>query len=182
MDGSHLPIKCLNDGAQIMKQYLNVKGFYSIVLMSLVDAECWFIWASVGAPVKTHDSTLLQSTDLWKIIVGREMIPNVVQQLEDIEIPPLILGEGAFPLWKFMLKPYGDAILPVDKRYFNYRNGRARLVTEGALGRLKIKFRFLSHKYESNKKTLNLYGLACVLLHNICIECGNLVPRRFSLT
>ena len=52
------------------------------------------------------------------------MIPNVVQQLEDIEIQPLILGDGAFPLWTFMLKPHGDAILPDDKRYFNYRNSR----------------------------------------------------------
>ena len=66
--------------------------------MSLIDVEYWFIWVSVGAPVNTHGSTLLQSTDLWKIIVGREMIPNVVQQVEDNEIPPLILGDGAFPL------------------------------------------------------------------------------------
>ena len=78
--------------------HLNVKGFYSIVLMSLMDAEYWFIWASVGALVNTHDSILLQSTDLWEIIVGGDMIPNVVQQLEDIEISPLILGNGAFPL------------------------------------------------------------------------------------
>ena len=67
-----------------MKQYLNFKGFYSVALMSLVDAEYWFIWASAGAPVHKHDSTLLQSTDLWKIMFGGEMIPNVVQQLEDI--------------------------------------------------------------------------------------------------
>ena len=53
---------------------------------------------AVGAPVNTHDSTLLQSTDLRKIIAGGEMIPNAVQQVEDIEIPSLILGDGAFPL------------------------------------------------------------------------------------
>ena len=79
-----------NDVAQAMKQYLNCKGFYSIVLMLLVDAEYWFIWASVGAPVKTYDSALLQSTDLWKITAGGEMIPNAVQQVENTEIPPLI--------------------------------------------------------------------------------------------
>ena len=78
MDGSHLPRKCPSDGAQAMKQYLNFKVFHLVVLMSLVDAESWFIWDSVGAPVNTHDSTLLQSTDPWKIIVGGEMIPNVV--------------------------------------------------------------------------------------------------------
>ena len=66
------------------------------------------------------------------------MIPDVVQQVGDVEIPPLILGDGAFPLQTFMLKPHRDAMLPDDKRYFNYRNSRARLVTEGAFGRLKI--------------------------------------------
>ena len=59
VDGSHLPIKCPNGGAQAMKQYFNFKGFDSIVLMALVDAEYRFIWASVGAPGNTHDSTLL---------------------------------------------------------------------------------------------------------------------------
>ena len=115
--------------------------------MAVVDAEFWFIWASVGVPVNTHDSTLLQSTDLWKRIVRGEMILNIVQQVEDVEIPPLILGDGAFPLWTFMLKPYRDALLPHDKRYFNYRNSRARLVTEGAFGRLKIRFRVFFRKF-----------------------------------
>ena len=59
VDGSHLPIKCPNGGAQAMKQYFNFKGFYSIVLMAFVDEEYRFIWASIGAPGSTHDSTLL---------------------------------------------------------------------------------------------------------------------------
>ena len=170
MDGSRLPIKCPNHGAQAMKEYLNFKGFYLIVLMSLVDAEYWFILASVGAPVNTHDSTLLHSNDLWKIIAGGEMNLNVVQQVEDIEVSPLILGDGAFPLWTFMLKPHGDAVLPDDKRYFNYRTSRARLVTEGSFGRLKTKFTVLFRKCESNKETLKFvwficfvwFGLRCV--------------------
>ena len=91
-----------------MKQKLNLKGFYLTVLMSLVDAEHWFIWTSAGAPVNTHVSTLLQSTDLWKIFVKGEMIPNAVQHVEDIEIPPLILGDRAFPLWTFILKRHRD--------------------------------------------------------------------------
>ena len=30
--GSHLPIKCLNSGAEAMKEYYNFKNFYSVVL------------------------------------------------------------------------------------------------------------------------------------------------------
>ena len=110
------------------------------------------------------------------------MIPNVVQKVDDIKILPLILGEGALPLWTFMLKPHRDAMLSDNKQYFNYRNSRARLVTEGAVWRLKIEFRVLLRKCESNKETLKLYGLACVVLHNLCIEHGDLVPRKFDLT
>ena len=58
VDGSHLPIKCPNGGTQAMKQYFNFKGFYSIVLMALIDAEYRFIWGSVGALGNTHNSTL----------------------------------------------------------------------------------------------------------------------------
>ena len=135
----------------VPKIFANLYVFYALSIdwtsIAVVDAEFWFIWASVGVPVNTHDSTLLQSTDLWKRIVRGEMILNIVQQVEDVEIPPLILGDGAFPLWTFMLKPYRDALLPHDKRYFNYRNSRARLVTEGAFGRLKIRFRVFFRKF-----------------------------------
>ena len=182
VDGSHLPIKCPKGGAQAMKQYFNFKGFYSIVLMALVDAEYRFIWASVGTPGNTHDSTLMQSTELWDRIVAGNVIPNIVQQIDNVDIPPLILGDGVFPLRTWIMKPHGDAVLPEDKKYFNYRHSRARLVTEGAFGRLKSRFRVLFRKCESNKETVKLYGLASVVLHNLCIELGDLVPRKFDLT
>ena len=34
----------------------------------------------------------------------------------------------------------------------------------------------------SNKETLQLSGLVCVVLHNLCIERDDLVPRKFDLT
>ena len=157
VDGSHLPIKCPKGGAQAMKQYFNFKGFYSIVLMALVDAKYRFIWASVGAPGNTHDSTMMQSTELWSQIVEGKIIPNLVQEVNNIEVPPLILGDGAFPLRTWIMKPHGDAVLPDNKRYFNFRHSRARLVTEGAFGRLKSRFRVLFRKCESKKETVKLY-------------------------
>ena len=102
--------------------------------------------------------------------------------MEDVEIPLLILGDGAFPLQTFMSKPHGDAILPDDKRYFNYRNSRTRLVTDGAFVKLKIRSRVLFCECENNKKTVKLYNLNCVVPHNLCIERGYLFPRKFDLT
>ena len=49
---------------EAMKQYYNLKNFYSVVVPGLVDANYRFIWASLGAPGNTHDSTYFQSTSL----------------------------------------------------------------------------------------------------------------------
>ena len=159
-----------------MKQYYNFKIFYSVVLIAIVDANYRFIWASIGAPGNTHDSTYFQSTDLWNEIQLGNALGQKTQTLNGVEIPPIILGDGAFPLRTWLLKPYGNAVLTEDQRYFNFRLSRARLVTEGAFGRLKCRFRVLHRKCESNKETVKLMGLACVVLHNICIETKDLVP------
>ena len=55
---SYLPMKCPPGGPEAMKQYRNFKNFYSIILLVLADPKYRFIWASVGAPGNTHDSTL----------------------------------------------------------------------------------------------------------------------------
>ena len=80
------------------------------------------------------------------------------------------------------MKPHGDATLPDDKRYFNYRHSRARLVTEKAFEGLKSRFRAQFRKCESDKETVKLYGLACIVLHNLCIDRDDLVSRKFDLT
>ena len=64
IDGSHLPIKCPPGGPEAIKQYHNVKNFYSVVLPALVDAKYRFIGAALVAPGNTHDSTYFQSIHL----------------------------------------------------------------------------------------------------------------------
>ena len=99
-----------------------------------------------------------------------------------MNIPPIVLRDGAFPLKIWMMKPYGDAVPTPRKRYFNYRGSRGRLVTEGAFARLKSRFRVLHRKCESNKNTVKIMGLSCVFLHNICIEKDDSIPRKIDLT
>ena len=122
IDGSHLPIKC-PPGGEAMKQYHNFKNFYSVILLALVDAKYRFIWASIGVPGNTHDLT-----NLWQRIIDGEVLSECAVQ-NKITIPPLILGDGAFPRRTWLVKPHGDAILTEKKRYYNYRHSRARMVS-----------------------------------------------------
>ena len=130
-------MKCTPGGPEAVKQYHNFKNFYSIILLGLVDPKYCFIWASVGVPGNTHGSTLLQSTSLWEKIAAGSILPQSVLEIEGQAIPPLILGDGAFPMRTWIIKPYGDAILSEQKRYLNYRLSRARMVTEGTFRKLK---------------------------------------------
>ena len=78
----------------------------------------------------------------------------------------------------WIIKPYGDAILNKQKRYLNYRLSKARMVTKGAFEKLNGHWRVLSKKCESNPETLKRFGIASIVLHNICIEMGDIISQR----
>ena len=164
-----------------MKWYYYFKNFYSAVLLGLVDAHYRFVWASIGAPGNMHDSTYFQSIPLWEEIAKDELIPSKVQTVDDIEITPQILGDGAFPLRSWLMKPYGESVLTPDKRYFNYRSSRSCMVTEGAFGKLKEGFRIVHRKCDSSKETVRIMGLDCVILRRNSIDKGDLFSSRYDL-
>lgn len=108
VDGCHLSICCPRGGQQSQKEYHNFKNFYSIVLMAIVDAECRFTWASVGCPGNSHDSIILQSTQMWQRITCGCAIPQMTKKIGVSEVSPLIVGDSAFPLSVFLMKPFAD--------------------------------------------------------------------------
>ena len=148
VDGCHIPIKCPPGGLESCKEYHNFKNFYSVVLMAFVDAKYRFIWASCGFPGNSHDAVVLQSTDLWQQMKEGDFIPKIGKEVHGKTVPPLILGDSAFPFQTWLIKPYTNAVLTPKQLYFNYRLSRARMVTEGAYGQLKGRWRVLLWKCE----------------------------------
>lgn len=182
IDGCHIPLKCPCGGLEAAKEYHNFKNFYSIVLMGLVDAKYRFIWASCGYPGNNHDSIIFQSTNLWQNIQFEGLIPEIAKKVSDVSVPPLIVGDSAFPFCPWLMKPYGNSVLGRKQGYFNYRLSRARMVTEGAYGQLKGRWRVLLRKCESSRNEVRLSTLACVVLHNVCIEKGDAMSKKLHLS
>lgn len=79
----------------------------------------------------------------------------------------VILGDAAFPLKCYLMKPYPSKFQqPVKEKVFNYRLSRARRVVENAFGILSSRFRiFRKPILLSPETTIKLTKAACAL-HN----------------
>ena len=109
------------------------------MLLALVDAKHRFIRASLGAPRNTCDSTYFHSTSLRDEINAGTVLPDKNCIVDGVEAQPVSFGgDGAFPLRSWIMKSHGDAALTPEKAYFNYRLSRARMITEGAFGKMEI--------------------------------------------
>ena len=182
VDGCHIPIKCPPGGLESCKEYHNFKNFYSIVMMALVDSKCRFIWGTCGFPGNSHDAIIFQSTQLWSDIKEGNFIPEIAANLNGVLVPPLVVGDSAFPFQPWLMKPYGNAVLTPEQRYFNYRLSRARMVTEECYGQLKGRWRILLRKCEGSKEEVRVATLACMVLHNLCIDRGDTISKKLNFT
>ena len=70
------------------KKYHNFNNFYSIVMMAIVDAKYRFVWASIGFPGNSHDSVILQSTQLGSDITENNIIPFIGKNIEKLIVNP----------------------------------------------------------------------------------------------
>lgn len=182
VDGCHVPIKCPPGGPESRKEYYNFKNFYSVIMMGLVDSNYRFIWGTCGFPGNSHDAIVFQSTKLWSDIRESEFLPPIAKVIGGVTVPPIVLGDSAFPFQTWLMKPFSNAVLTPKQRYFNYRLSRARMVTEGCYGQMKGRWRVTLRKNESSKEEVKTTTLACMVLHNICIDRGETLSKQLDLT
>ena len=79
------------------------------------------------------------------------------------------------------MKPFINAVLTPQQRFFNYRLSRGRMVTEGAYRQLKGRWRSLLGKCESRPEEVKLTSLACIVLH-VCLDRGDPISKKLDLT
>ncbi|CAH1973662.1 unnamed protein product [Acanthoscelides obtectus] len=167
IDGKHVVLQApINSGTE----YYNYKHFFSIVLFALVDADYNFIYADVGCQGRISDGGVFKNTTLYKKLEGRELKipqPEVLQVPYSIEVPYYILGDKAFALNEYTMKPFDGNPEPRSaERVFNYRLSRARRVVENAFGILSSVFRVLRKSMLLEPKIATKVTLATIYLHN----------------
>lgn len=133
IDGKHIAIRCPINGGSY---YLNYKGFHSIVLLGVADANYKFIYVDVGANGACSDGGIFKDCDLYTALDNDEAglpepqpYPNTDQPM-----PYNMIGDAAFAMKTWLIKPYPHRCMTNAQRIFNYRLSRARRVVENSFG------------------------------------------------
>ena len=168
LDGKHVSIKKPGKSGSV---YFNYKGFFSLVLLALVDADYKFIWVDVGGEGHMSDAQIFLNCELYEHLNGGTLQappPKALTEAADATLVPYyIIGDEAFALQTFLMKPYGRRQLDNQEVIFNYRLSRARRVVENAFGILAHRFRCLLGTMEQKPDTVQLIVKTAVTLHNI---------------
>lgn len=187
IDGKHVRVKAPKNSGSL---FFNYKNYYSIVLLAIVDANCKFIAVDVGAYGKESDNGIFyKSTMGQKIAANRFNIPPPkLLQGTDVMSPHFLIGDEAFALSNFMMKPYCriQARLEREKLIYNYRLCRARRVTENAFGLLSQVFRVFYTPIAVAPNVVDDLILASCCLHNLLrdgyLERHNLPYHNYNAT
>ncbi|KAM9132648.1 uncharacterized protein ACDP82_008740 [Pangshura tecta] len=164
IDGMHIPILA---PAHLASNYINQKGYFSMVLQALVDHHGCFIDIYSGWPGKVHDARIFWNTGLFRKLQAGTFFPSQQITVGEVKMPIVILGDPAYPLMPWLMKPYTGS-LDSSKKQFNNRLSQCRMTVECGFGYLKGPWHTLYGKLDLADDSIPVVISACCTLHNIC--------------
>ncbi|CAG2256295.1 unnamed protein product [Mytilus edulis] len=98
---------------------------------------------------KHHDAHVLRESSVFLKASAGELLPNWTENLDNVEVPPFIIGDPAYPSLTWLMKAYPGNNLSQEQQVFNCRLSRARMTIECAFGRLKGRWRCLIKRLDN---------------------------------
>ena len=167
IDGTHIPIIAPTENHA---DYINRKGYHSIVMQAVVDSGYLFRDVVVGWPGSVHDARVLSNSHLYQLgNEGKLFSGGLSEDINGTIINPLLLGDPAYPLLPWIMKPYPETPdISASYKNFNFRLSRARMTVENTFGCWKGRFRRFLKKVDMHVSNVTLAVAASCILHNLC--------------
>ncbi|CAH2007715.1 unnamed protein product [Acanthoscelides obtectus] len=182
LDGKHIRIEKLPNSGSLN---FNYKSYHSIVLMACSDADGLFTYIETGFAGRNSDGGIFRASAIKHFIEGDNLdLPTPLRLPNDdnnYKFPFYFVGDEAFPLLHYLLRPYPQRVLDNTKRIFNYRLSRGRKTVECAFGMMTEKFQVLSTaiRCHDNIKINNIVKSVCIL-HNYVRKREGLPYRAYE--
>jgi len=152
------------------RQYFNYKRSFSVNMMAVVNARYHFMYVAVGAQGSANDAAVFAESNFGKALANRANPLSIPPARNingtDIETPLFFVGDEAYPLKPYLMKPFSARGLTTSERIFNYRLSRARRVVENAFGILSNRFRIFRTAMQVQPDVVCDVVMACCALHN----------------
>ncbi|XP_052897548.1 putative nuclease HARBI1 [Anopheles moucheti] len=156
----HIPI---SQSGKETEQYINSKGWSSIILQAVVDSKGSFVDISCEHPGRTNVADMLVNSTLYQRM---EPLEAPHETIDEFNVPPLLLGDGKYPLLPWLITPYplGQS-MPHAERSFNVYAAKGRSCITKAFDRLVGRWKVLNRSIDLG--TVSEVIITCCILHNI---------------
>ncbi|XP_068127802.1 putative nuclease HARBI1 [Hyperolius riggenbachi] len=156
--GRHIRIATASDSQ-------NYKGFSSIALMAIVNAQKEFLMVDIGKKGCMSDGEMIEQVMFYQKLVKKELALPATYQTK-LRMNFVFVADEAFALSEHILKPYPQESADFPRKIFNCRLSHARSVFNDAFELLANRFRVLQTSIKLRVDKVDQVVLACCMLHN----------------
>ena len=117
IDGKHIRVECPKLSGTL---YYNYKGFFSIVLMAICDANYCFTMFDLGQYGSNNDSGVLANSEMGQMFDNDLLnVPEDSKLTDNHEetLPYFLLGDEIFPLKKWLMRLFPGKTLQKRKEF-----------------------------------------------------------------
>uniref|UniRef100_UPI003AAED5E2 putative nuclease HARBI1 n=1 Tax=Centroberyx gerrardi TaxID=166262 RepID=UPI003AAED5E2 len=152
IDGTHVRIQAPSKNEYL---FVNRKGFHSINVQVVCDADMKLIDVVARWYGSAHDARILRDSALARVC-------------EEGRLSGIMLGDSGYPLKKWLMTPVMVPRMEQERQY-NYVHSRTRSIIERCIGVLKRRFNCLHCEIRMEPERACTIICAAAVLHNICI-------------
>ena len=165
IDGKHITIQKPAGGGSF---YYNYKHTHSVVLMAVAGPNYECLYADVGANGRCSDGGIWGNSSIAKLLDDDKLSVPGPRKLPDSDrtTPFVLLGDDAFALKMYLMKPFPQRGLTDEKRVYNYRHSRARRISENLFGIISNRWRVLRAPILLAPESVKNIVMAILVLHN----------------
>ena len=165
IDGKHVIVQCPPRAGSM---FFNYKKFHSIVLLAVVDAKYQFTMVDVGDYGRLSDGSVFSSSNIGIAMEQNQLNLPPPRSLpgSSKRYPYVFVGDDAFPLKPYMVKPYPRGVIQLPEMIANYGISRARRIVENVFGIATSRFRLFRRAVTAGIDVAVEATKSIVALHN----------------